>query len=94
MKKKLFWTSIITIAVLGVVLAGVGLYLRHLVMGLHFTNEEVAYVYIDTDDNLDSIRTKALEAGNPKECWALTSWPTTINCLITYTLAVTRLATL
>jgi UPF0755 protein len=67
MKKKLFWTAIITIALLGVILAGVGLYLRHLVMGQHLTNEEVAYVYIDTDDSLDSIRAKTLEAGKPEE---------------------------
>ena len=64
-RKTLMWLSVVGFIL--IIIVGGGLYAKHLIMGTHFTNAETAYIYIDTDDNLDSIRTKALEAGNPKE---------------------------
>lgn len=67
MKKKKTWTIVIAIATLSIIIIAMGIYVGHLIVGHHFTNDKTAYVYIDIDDNIDSIRTKTIEAGNLKE---------------------------
>ena len=67
MKKKKLWTIVITIASLSIIIIAMGIYVGHLIVGHHFTNVDTAYVYIDKDDNLDSIRTKTIETGNLEE---------------------------
>ena len=57
--KKLF----ILLGIIGLLLAGVGLYMYSLLFGSPFQISETAYVYIDTDDTADSIRSKVQAAG-------------------------------
>lgn len=66
MKKKHLRFSVIAVSTI-VIIAIAGLYAKHLVMGRHFTNQETAYIYIDADDNLDSLRAKTIVSGKPKE---------------------------
>lgn len=65
-RKLLLWLSVVGIAII-IIIAGAALYAKHLIMGTHFTNAETAYIYIDTDDNLDSVRAKTVNASHPKE---------------------------
>lgn len=65
-KKKLILIACTILATLGII-AGLAIYVKHLVMGKHFTNNSISYVYIDLDDNLDSVRHKTIKAGYPKE---------------------------
>ena len=60
-KKIIIITSIILITIIGLLL---GFYFS--IFGRVLTNEKAGYVYIDNDDNVDSVRTKIEAIGKPK----------------------------
>lgn len=60
-KKKIIVISLISLLVIGI---GV-LIFSFSVFGHVMTNEKSAYIYIDADDNIDSVRTKIENAGHP-----------------------------
>jgi len=60
-KKILIITSIILITLVGIIL---GFYFS--VFGSVLTNDKVGYIYIDNDDNIDSVRSKIETIGKPK----------------------------
>ena len=59
-KKKIIITSIILFSLLGVLIA-----FYYSVFGCVLTNTKVEYLYIDNDDNIDSVRTKIELLGKP-----------------------------
>ncbi len=68
MSKSRFVSPIfLSLGVVLVIAIIVALYFRHLIMGNHFTNKEVAYVYIDQNDNVDSLRNKLSNVAHPKK---------------------------
>lgn len=60
-KKQKKITTICAVAVVVII----ALFMYHSLFGHQFDIEEKAYIYIDDDDNIDSLRTKISEAGKP-----------------------------
>lgn len=60
-KRKIFlWCSVLVAGII-ILLA----YFGYSLLGHQFKNTETAYIYIDTDDNIDSVRSKIIQEASP-----------------------------
>ncbi len=66
-KSRIVASVSLSVGVVLVIAIAVALYFHHIIMGNHFTNEVITYVYIDTDDNVDSLRNKLTAVAHPKK---------------------------
>ncbi len=66
-KSKFISPIFLSLGVVLVIAISVALYLHHIIMGNHFTNEVVTYIYIDQDDTTDSLKHKLTDVAHPKE---------------------------
>ena len=56
--------SVLTASIIGLAFLG---YIYYFFLTKPFQLSETTYIYIDRDDNIDSVYTKIIEAGNPKQ---------------------------
>lgn len=66
MTKKKRITLLVLTTLFVASLAGIGYTLYYYLLTPLFQHKEVTYIYIDRDDNIDSVRAKVIESGNPK----------------------------
>ena len=66
MKKKWIWTAVILLLLAA---GGVGGWYYYGLKGHVFQVSDTEYVYVDADDNIDSVKAKIVEAGQPSSLY-------------------------